>query len=454
MKTPKVCIGCFSEWDEEKDACPHCGWSPERVYSEMFQWKTGDVLEKRYLVGEIFCRNGDVAVWRFYDSVLRLSCFALRKVQNIREELYPIARKLSCSGDTEGREIEVLAVKTICGKHVLVFSLKNRYTESEKIKDLLLSESQETGTKTKVSDTVSDIHREQTLSSGTRLDGRYQVKECIGIGGFGITYLCEDIFLHRNVAVKEYFPAEWAERDGEYVTVKSSGMVDAYRYGMQSFFKEMCITAKFIHVPNIVTLYDVFEANDTAYMVMEYVKGISIGRELRAREYKPYTPTQMAEIILPVLDGLEEIHGQKIVHSDISPGNIMRSEKGDICLIDMGAAKYNLETQPALSAAFLKIDYASPEQYRTAKEGIPKDEGPWTDIYGLGATMYYMLTGHKPTDVIRRLSGNPKLVWPWKYRVRLSKKWMKLIRHAMELERKERISSVSELRDEIKKLLK
>ena len=132
----------------------------------------------------------------------------------------------------------------------------------------------------------------------------------------------------------------------------------------------------------------------------------------------------------------------------------MRSTKGRICLIDLGAAKYNLESQPVLSAAFLKIDYAAPEQYRTAKEGIPKSEGPWTDLYGLGAVMYYMLTGHKPADVISRLSSkSPKLVLPRKYGVKLPKKWMKLIYHAMSLEIKERFHSAAECRDEIRKIV-
>ena len=132
----------------------------------------------------------------------------------------------------------------------------------------------------------------------------------------------------------------------------------------------------------------------------------------------------------------------------------MRSKQGKIYLIDLGAAKYNLESQPVLSAAFLKIDYAAPEQYQTAREGVPRGEGPWTDIYGVGATMYYMLTGHKPTDVITRLNQkNPDLAAPRKYKVRLSRKWMNLIHHAMELEREKRIRSISEFGHEIRRLL-
>lgn len=457
MGTPKVCKGCFSEWEEGWDVCPYCGFNPKRLYSEIFSWKTGDILEKRYLVGEIFCRIQDVAVWRFYDHVMGIPCLVLRKRQNIIEELYPIARKLSAGNIEEKRDVEILSVKTIEENHALIFSMKDRYKNVEELKELLISEDVKVEKEERQIEEQAvcvDTQGENPLLPETCLDGRYRIKGCIGIGGFGITYLCEDILLHRDVAVKEYFPGEWAERDGEYVAVKASRMVEAYKFGMQSFFKEVRITAKFIHASHIVTVYDAIEANDTAYMVLEYIEGLSIGREMRAKNYKPYTPAEMADVIFPVLDGLEEIHSQRIVHSDISPGNIMRSTKGRICLIDLGAAKYNLESQPVLSAAFLKIDYAAPEQYRTAKEGIPKSEGPWTDLYGLGAVMYYMLTGHKPADVISRLSSkSSSLVPPRKYGVRLPKKWMKLIYHAMSLEIKERFHSAAECRDEIRKLL-
>lgn len=446
MRTPGVCIGCFSQWERDTDICPHCGWSPKRVYSEMFGWKTGDVLEKRYIVGEVFCRIKDIAIWRMYDNILGIPCFALRKMRDSKEELYVLALQLSDSG--------VLSIKQIAGRYVLVFVLKDWFTDSGKIKAVFNSDRKETAREEKREETMSLAQREQALPAGTLLDERYRIKGCIGIGGFGITYLCEDMLLHRDAAVKEYFPEQWAERDGVYVAVKNARTADAYKFGMKSFFKEISITAKFIHVPEIVTVYDAIEENDTAYMVMEYIPGMSIGRELRAREYKPYTPEEMAKVLCPVLSGLEKIHARRIVHGDISPGNIMRSEEGKIYLIDLGAAKYDLESQPALSAAFLKIDYAAPEQYQTAREGVPSGEGPWTDIYGIGATMYYMLTGHKPTDVITRLGQkNPALIPPRKLKVRISGKWMKLIHHAMELDREKRIASASELGDEIRRLL-
>lgn len=294
----------------------------------------------------------------------------------------------------------------------------------------------------------------ETLPEGFLIAGRYQIIRCIGIGGFGMIYLSEDRNLHRQVAVKEYFPRQWAEREDEYVSVKKSSMVDAFRLGMQSFLGEAQIMSRLADTPHVITFYDVLQANDTVYLVMEYIDGISVGRSLRERGYRPYTPKETAWILLPALEGLGQMHGKGIIHSDISPGNIMCSKEGEICLIDLGAAKDYKEKAPVFNAAFLKPDYAAPEQFRTAREGIPEDEGPWTDIYAVGGTMYYLLTGHKLTDAISRLNGNhTELEDPKKYKVRLPGKWMKLIRQAMALEIKDRISSADELSGRIKKLI-
>lgn len=455
MKTTNVCLGCFSEWEEKNGSCLHCGWNSEPECQHQRGWAIGKVLEKRYLVGKVFYEADDMTVWRLYDNLLEIPCFALLSAKNKIKDLLLRAHHMQTASTMVEKFVVIMSVKEIDKKTVLIFSLKNRFMKKDIFKKMLHGKSVPS------SDILHDIRREEDCEQDSRelrknsfLQNRYRVIRCIGIGGFGITYLCEDIFLHRYVAIKEYFPSQWAEREEEYVVVKKANDIDLFRFGLQSFLKEVRITAKFIHTPHVVSIYDAFEANDTAYLVMEYVSGMSIGREMRQRGYKPYTPAEMAEIMFPVLDGMAEIHEKHIIHSDISPGNIMRSEQGEICLIDMGASKYNLESQPALSATFLKVEYAAPEQYRTAREGIPKDEGPWTDIYSLGATMYYLLTGHKPLDVVTRLSGKTTaLVSPKKYRVKVSRKWMKLINRAMALEKNERFHSAQELKIEMQKIL-
>lgn len=285
----------------------------------------------------------------------------------------------------------------------------------------------------------------ETLPEGSLIAGRYEIIRCIGIGGFGMIYLCEDRELHCKVAVKEYFPRQWAEREGVYVSVKSSSTVDAFRFGMQSFRREAEIMSQFAQTPHVVAYYDILEANDTVYLVMEYIDGISVGRMLRERKYRPYPLKKAAEILLPALEGLEGMHEKSIIHSDISPGNIVCSREGEICLIDLGAAKNYKEKIPVLSAGFLKPDYAAPEQYRTARDGVPREEGPWTDVYGAGATLYYLLMGRKPVDAVSRLKGG---------KLKGRGRWMKLIRRAMALDYRERIPSVREFSAGIRRLIR
>ncbi|MBO5303937.1 MAG: serine/threonine protein kinase [Lachnospiraceae bacterium] len=473
MKKPKVCLGCFTEWEGEKSKCPHCGWEYNQKEPTHLQWNVGDVLEKRYLVGKPVYVDKDMTLWRMYDNILGCPVWVLYGKKMAKENLCEIAKVL--------KNAVILSLKQLDKREVLIFSIEKHMVADEavmsgfvtEIKKMIagcesvVAKNTEVGQKSEAAKSAEAESKQEEaeltgkeqdnsriLSEGICLANRYKIRKGLGIGGFGITYLCEDMYLQRKVAVKEYFPEEWAERDETYVTVKKSAMLSAFQYGMLTFKKEIQITAKFIHTPHIVTVYDAFEDNDTVYMVMEYIEGISIGKELRQREYKPYTIAEMAEIILPLLDALEKIHEASIVHSDISPGNILRSQNGEIVLIDMGAAKYTVDSQPALSAAFLKIEYAAPEQYQTAREGISKGEGPWTDIYAVGATMYYLLTGHKPMDVISRLSSKKSdFTSPKKFKVKLSGKWMRLIHHAAALNKEERIRSASALQEEMQKLL-
>jgi hypothetical protein len=450
MTAPKVCMGCFSEWgDYEK--CPKCGWEIHSGETET----PAAVLEQRYLLGKVFYEKDGMKIWRVYDNDLGISCFMLMQEEDAMDELESVAEKLSDSRQKKSFSVKVLSLKNVKKRMALFFTMEDYYLSTEKFEELLKPcEVRKTPLIREISYEKSSEKMEQVLPEGTLLDKRYKIIGCIGIGGFGITYLCEDVRLHRNVAVKEYFPFNWVERDEEYVLVKKSGYLKPYRVGMKAFHKEAKMMALFIHVKNIVTIYDVFEANDTVYIAMDYLSGTSIGREMRLRQYKPYNPEETAEIILPILKALDKMHEKRIVHSDISPGNIMRSTEGELYLIDLGAAKFNLESQPIQGTAFLKPDYAAPEQYRTAKTGIPQDEGAWTDIYALGATIYYLMTGKKPADAVSRLdSGKTNLSFSVKDKLRISKKWMSLINHCMELDHHKRFDSVNELEKEIRCLV-
>lgn len=454
MEELKICRGCFAEWDDERETCSLCGWEPGMEPEEDTKgWYTGQVLGKRYLLGRCFLKKKDFVIWRAYDSYMDIRCFFITSVGGSMKSLTSMAWGFQKRQGQEGCPI-VLSLQILGERYALVISMEEDVDEltfkswihlEPEIPIPLITEITYSGDQKKLA---------LTLPMDTILADRYRIIGCVGIGGFGITYLSEDLLLQRNVAIKEYFPGEWAEREDTFVTVKSSTMLQAFQYGLKSFEKEVRLTSKFIHDENLVTSYDVLHANDTVYFVMEYLTGKSIGREMKEREYKPFTPVEMAELIKPVLKGLDRIHARNVIHSDISPGNILRTGEGRIVLIDFGAAKYKTENQPPLSAAFLKQNYAAPEQYRTAKEGIPRDEGPWTDLYAMGATMYYMLTGHKPVDALSRLSAKTtKLVSPKKYRVKIRKEWMQLIHHMVEPEWQERTASAQQVLEKMEQLL-
>lgn len=455
MERPGICLGCFREWKEGNAVCPSCGWEPQKAYGEINGWTTGHVLEKRYLLGFPWCRTEGWAVWRVYDCLLRISCFLLCTEGETQEPPSGMAERLQKFGALTGTGMQLLSVRKLEEKDVLLFSMRDAEGKEEAMQAVLRAKEREEESPPDFDNLLAaDRKKEQALLPGTWLSGRYRILECVGVGGFGILYCCEDAALHRLTAVKEYFPAEWAEREDTYVTVKESRLVEAYRFGMQSFYREARMQAKFLHTPHVAAVYDALEENDTVYLVMEYISGVSIGREMRAREYRPYQPEEAGEILFPVLDALEALHEDSIIHSDVSPGNIMRSEDGRIFLIDLGAAKYALDSRPSLSAAFLKPDYAAPEQYRTAREGIPKEEGPWTDVYALGATLYYLLSGQKPPDVMQRLGGTaPEVKLPKKCRLRSKRQWEKLLNQAMALDIRERIQTAAGLREGMKKIL-
>lgn len=464
----KICRGCFAEWNEQSLRCPWCGWADdtdfiksglhkgeaERKNLDAAGWETGMVLEKRYLLGMVYLKRSDYVIWRVYDSIMDIRCFFLVSVGGSLDVMKELGWGFLMQENEEECPV-VLSFKEIDSRYALVFSMKDLYLPE----DAFISWLQlERDGPERLIDHVEYVREQMTMKNvlpeDTILAGRYRIAGCIGIGGFGITYLCEDILLQRNVAVKEYFPGEWAEREGKYVMARSSGLLEAYRYGMRSFMQEVKMTAHVMYARYLITEYDTFLENDTAYIVLEYLSGTNIDKEMKKRGNRPYTPHEMAKIIVPVLKGMGEMHDKKMIHSDISPGNILRTDEGRIVLIDLGASKYKNKDSSIRRAAFLKKAYAAPEQYRISRNGTAQEEGPWTDIYAVGALMYYLLTGHKAVDALSRLSGEKtELIPPKKYKVKLKKGWMKLINQCMELDWSKRLSSARQVEEKLRGLL-
>ena len=237
------------------------------------------------------------------------------------------------------------------------------------------------------------------LRKGTRLIGRYTIECVLGQGGFGITYLGMDELHKKKVAIKEFFPQGIVTRNIEYqdtVTVTFVGEKENYEKGKERFLKEARTMAKFSKDEGIVKALDFFEINNTAYIVMEYLEGITLKQYLR--ENQRIAPEDLIELLVPLIESLDEIHSQGMIHRDISPDNIMVLPDGRIKLMDFGAARDYTEFGEKSLSIVLKPGYAPPEQYQT--HGI---QGPWTDIYALCATMYKCITGENPPDAIERV---------------------------------------------------
>ena len=237
------------------------------------------------------------------------------------------------------------------------------------------------------------------LRKGTRLIGRYTIEGVLGQGGFGITYLGIDELHEKKVAIKEFFPQGIVTRNIEYqdtVTVTFVGEKDNYEKGKERFLKEARTMAKFSKDEGIVKALDFFEINNTAYIVMEYLEGITLKQYLR--ENQRIAPEDLIELLVPLIESLDEIHSQGMIHRDISPDNIMVLPDGRIKLMDFGAARDYTEFGEKSLSIVLKPGYAPPEQYQT--HGV---QGPWTDIYALCATMYKCITGENPPDATERV---------------------------------------------------
>lgn len=237
------------------------------------------------------------------------------------------------------------------------------------------------------------------LKPGVILKERYKIEEVIGAGGFGIAYRAWDPLLQSYVAIKEYYPSGIATRsaDSSKVCVPVGQEQREYHRGKIRFLKEAQDVARFQSEPNIVSIYDYLEENDTAYMVMEYLHGCTLKQYIREHGGRLDTD-HILHICLSVLDALAVVHKAGMIHRDISPENIFICEDLTVKLIDFGAAKQVYLDGEQTMSVVLKPGYAPPEQY--AKKD--KQE-PWTDIYALGATLYFAATGEKPEESFGRV---------------------------------------------------
>ncbi len=240
------------------------------------------------------------------------------------------------------------------------------------------------------------------LKEGVILRGRYVVGKVLGKGGFGITYLCYDLKENRRVAIKEYLPDTLAHRNsGETrVSIYDGEKEGFFKSGAQKFFDEAKLVSRFNGNPNIISVYEFFYENNTTYFAMEYLDGVDFKTYISQHGGR-LNEGEVLYVANKVTEALMIIHSAGILHRDISPDNVFICSNGNIKLIDFGAARQVVGEASKSMSVILKQGFAPLEQYQ--KKG---KQGPWTDIYALGASMYYAIKGEVPEDAMTRLEDD------------------------------------------------
>ena len=270
----------------------------------------------------------------------------------------------------------------------------------------------------------------------------YRIEQVLGAGGFGITYRARDTNLDKDVAIKEYLPGELAMRapDGN-VVAQATQHEAGYKWGLDRFLLEARTLGKFSH-PNIVRVLRYFEANATAYVVMDYERGDPLKTLLQLDPQPP--EAQLKAWLGPLLDGLAAVHATGFLHRDIKPDNIFVRADGRPVLIDFGAARQALGGETKSLTSILTPGYAPLEQY--SGEGT---QGPWTDLYAMGGVLYRAVVDKNPPDAVTRIRGDSLGAGIAAARGRYSEPFLHAIEWALALDEKKRPQNVAQWRESI-----
>ena len=287
------------------------------------------------------------------------------------------------------------------------------------------------------------------LRQGTILNNKYLVGDAIGEGGFGITYVGFDLNLELKIAIKEFYPNGYANRNntlGNHVTLNYQHEGEYFKNGKEQFLREAQNIAKFSKEDGIVDVRDYFTENNTAYIIMEFLEGDTLAAHLK-KHGKMDAPT-VFRLMLPVMRSLDKMHNTGIIHRDISPDNIMFNDEHEVRLMDFGSARYFTESEKKTMSVMLKPGYAPYEQY--SSKG---DQGPWTDVYGLCATMYKCITGNTPVDSLLRCKADT-LKKPSQKGIEISPALEAVLMYGLGVFPEQRCRSMKELIDYTEKALR
>lgn len=286
------------------------------------------------------------------------------------------------------------------------------------------------------------------LPPGILLNNRYLIGTALGVGGFGITYIAWDQKLEQKIAIKEFYPSAGGivnrSPGSANVIIYSGDRAVEFEKGKERFLTEARSMAKFSGHPNIVHVYEYFEQNNTAYIAMEFLEGKSYKEYLKESE-GPIDCNIAKNVTLAVLDALKEIHKLGIIHRDISPDNVFISPEGVIKVIDFGAARFSTGEEEKTMSIILKPGYAPPEQYRTRSS-----QGPWTDVYAVGAMFYRAVTGIMPDESVNRMVED-KVVPPDQLNKDVSSDLSNIIMTAMALDKSLRFKNVDQFENALLK---
>ena len=275
------------------------------------------------------------------------------------------------------------------------------------------------------------------------LNGRYVVGKVLGAGGFGITYIGYDLKLDSRVAIKEYYPSGAANRSISLTVIPTTEVKgNPFELGKSRFLKEAKTLSEFVGDGNIVTLRDYFEENGTAYIVMEYLEGQDLSHY--ARERGRFEFSEALDLLEPVMLALDEVHKKGLIHRDISPSNIMVLNNGKVKVLDFGSARLQNTSGELSLSVMLKPGYAPMEQYSTHGE-----QGSWTDVYAMSATIYRLITGKTPPTSTDRLMEDT-LEPPSKLGVKITPAQEEALLHGLALRPADRTRTMAELAKELR----
>lgn len=274
------------------------------------------------------------------------------------------------------------------------------------------------------------------------LNNKFLIGRILGKpGGFGVTYLAWDRILQTTVAVKEYLPRELASRSPDHTTVMLHTPKDKERfvYGLNQFLQEARTLAQFSH-PNVVRVREFFQQNNTAYLVMDYYEGVTL-EEFVQRKGGKISEQLAYNILLPVLEGLREVHQKGFLHRDIKPANIYLTKNETPILLDFGAARCAISQKNDTLSVILTSGFAPFEQYLIDADDLL---GPWTDIYAYGATLYAITTGVIPQNAVNRYQKD-ELLSPIRINPALTPQLSRAVMAALTLDHEQRPQTVQAL---------